>query len=110
MPPSCTLHSITERLPLDISYTASITLLYNFYSVSRSSYQSLHPNMFGKLFHLGFDAVLIAAFLAGIKRSTGLTCVAYTLTSMQRSLAFQAKAIAGPEQGRSSYAVFALSC
>lgn len=29
--------------------------------------------MFGKLFHLGFDALLIAAFLAGIKRSTGLT-------------------------------------
>ncbi|KAH7916714.1 DUF1748-domain-containing protein [Hygrophoropsis aurantiaca] len=29
--------------------------------------------MFGKLFHLGFDALLISAFLAGIKRSTGLT-------------------------------------
>ncbi|KAI0313450.1 DUF1748-domain-containing protein [Amylostereum chailletii] len=29
--------------------------------------------MFGKLFHLGFDALLIAAFLAGVKRSTGLT-------------------------------------
>ncbi|VDC06231.1 unnamed protein product [Peniophora sp. CBMAI 1063] len=29
--------------------------------------------MFGKLFHLGFDALLVAAFLAGIKRSTGIT-------------------------------------
>jgi len=29
--------------------------------------------MFGKLFHLGIDALLIAGFLAGIKRSTGLT-------------------------------------
>ncbi|OAX43096.1 DUF1748-domain-containing protein [Rhizopogon vinicolor AM-OR11-026] len=29
--------------------------------------------MFGKLFHLGVDALIISAFLAGIKRSTGLT-------------------------------------
>jgi hypothetical protein len=29
--------------------------------------------MFGKLVHLGFDAILISAVLAGIKRSTGLT-------------------------------------
>ncbi|CAL1702068.1 unnamed protein product [Somion occarium] len=29
--------------------------------------------MFGSLIHLGIDAVLISAFLAGIKRSTGLT-------------------------------------
>jgi len=29
--------------------------------------------MFGKLVHLGFDALLISAFLAGIKRSTGLS-------------------------------------
>ncbi|KAH8105500.1 DUF1748-domain-containing protein [Cristinia sonorae] len=29
--------------------------------------------MFGKLFHLGIDALLISAFLAGVKRSTGLT-------------------------------------
>jgi len=29
--------------------------------------------MFGRLFHLGVDALLISAFLAGIKRSTGLT-------------------------------------
>ncbi|KLO16385.1 DUF1748-domain-containing protein [Schizopora paradoxa] len=29
--------------------------------------------MFGKLFHLGFDAVLLSAFLAGLRRSTGLT-------------------------------------
>jgi len=29
--------------------------------------------MFSTLFHLGFDALLISAFLAGVKRSTGLT-------------------------------------
>jgi hypothetical protein len=29
--------------------------------------------MFGRVFHLGVDALLIAAFLAGIRRSTGLT-------------------------------------
>jgi hypothetical protein len=28
--------------------------------------------MFGKLIHLGFDALLISAVLAGIKRTTGL--------------------------------------
>lgn len=31
--------------------------------------------MLGKLVHLGIDAMLLSAFLAGIKRSTGLTCV-----------------------------------
>lgn len=31
--------------------------------------------MFGKLTHLAFDALLIAGFLAGIRRTTGLTCV-----------------------------------
>jgi hypothetical protein len=31
--------------------------------------------MIGKLLHLGFDALLISAFLAGVKRTTGLTCV-----------------------------------
>ncbi|PPQ68773.1 hypothetical protein CVT24_007715 [Panaeolus cyanescens] len=29
--------------------------------------------MLGKLFHLGIDALLISAFLAGVKRTTGLT-------------------------------------
>ncbi|PVG04197.1 DUF1748-domain-containing protein [Serendipita vermifera] len=29
--------------------------------------------MFGKLFHLTFDALLISAVLAGIRRNTGLT-------------------------------------
>jgi len=29
--------------------------------------------MIGKLVHLGFDALLIATLLAGIKRTTGLT-------------------------------------
>ncbi|KAA8905365.1 hypothetical protein FN846DRAFT_907485 [Sphaerosporella brunnea] len=27
----------------------------------------------GKLAHYGFDAILISAFLAGVKRSTGIT-------------------------------------
>ncbi|RXW15999.1 hypothetical protein EST38_g9856 [Candolleomyces aberdarensis] len=31
--------------------------------------------MLGKLVHLGFDALLISAFLAGVKRTTGLTFV-----------------------------------
>ena len=31
--------------------------------------------MLGKLMHLGFDVLLISAFLAGVKRTTGLTCV-----------------------------------
>ncbi|PAV21126.1 hypothetical protein PNOK_0375300 [Pyrrhoderma noxium] len=29
--------------------------------------------MFGSLFHLGIDALIISAFLAAVKRSTGLT-------------------------------------
>jgi len=29
--------------------------------------------MLGRLVHLGIDAVLISAFLAGVKRSTGIT-------------------------------------
>ncbi|KDQ28932.1 hypothetical protein PLEOSDRAFT_1102971 [Pleurotus ostreatus PC15] len=29
--------------------------------------------MLGKLVHVGFDALLISAFLAGIRRTTGLT-------------------------------------
>ncbi|KAJ5389842.1 uncharacterized protein N7496_000910 [Penicillium cataractarum] len=29
--------------------------------------------MFGRLTHYAFDAVLLSAFLAGVKRSTGLT-------------------------------------
>lgn len=36
--------------------------------------------MFGKLFHLGLDALLISAFLAGVKRSTGLTYVGFLLS------------------------------
>lgn len=33
--------------------------------------------MLGKLVHIGFDAILITTVLAGIKRSTGLTCVSF---------------------------------
>jgi hypothetical protein len=38
--------------------------------------------MLGKLVHIGFDALLITAFLAGVKRSTGLT---YVLSITQTS-------------------------
>jgi hypothetical protein len=31
------------------------------------------PSQLGKIAHYGFDAILISAFLAGVKRSTGLT-------------------------------------
>ncbi|KAI9453201.1 DUF1748-domain-containing protein [Lactarius psammicola] len=45
--------------------------------------------MFGKLMHLGFDALLISAFLAGVKRTTGLTCVCLppSLAPEQREMA-----------------------
>lgn len=33
--------------------------------------------MLGKLVHIGFDALLISAFLAGIRRTTGLTYVCH---------------------------------
>ncbi|KAL1986785.1 hypothetical protein VTN96DRAFT_5650 [Rasamsonia emersonii] len=36
--------------------------------------------MLGRLTHYAFDAVLISAFLAGIKRSTGLTLNSDKLT------------------------------
>jgi len=36
--------------------------------------------MLGRLTHYAFDAVLISAFLAGMKRSTGLTFKKTTLT------------------------------
>lgn len=33
-----------------------------------------HPSLqLGRLAHYAFDAVLLSAFLAGVKRSTGLT-------------------------------------
>ncbi|KAE8360613.1 hypothetical protein BDV27DRAFT_38219 [Aspergillus caelatus] len=46
------------------------------YSVWTSPVSSLSPDMvtmFGRLTHYAFDAVLFSAFLAGVKRSTGLT-------------------------------------
>jgi len=33
------------------------------------------PSQLGRLTHFAFDAVLVSAFLAGVKRSTGLTYV-----------------------------------
>ena len=38
--------------------------------------------MLGKVVHLGIDALLLSAFLAGIKRSTGLTCVPFSPLSL----------------------------
>lgn len=35
----------------------------------------LTPHQLGRLTHFAFDAVLVSAFLAGVKRSTGLTYV-----------------------------------
>ncbi|KAN0064247.1 hypothetical protein ACQY0O_003414 [Thecaphora frezii] len=35
--------------------------------------------MFGRLFHLLFDAVLVSVALSGIKRSTGLTPAVYRI-------------------------------
>lgn len=34
---------------------------------------TLSPSQLGRLTHYAFDAVLFSAFLAGVKRSTGLT-------------------------------------
>lgn len=42
---------------------------------SQVSVNKRSKKMLGKLVHLGFDALLISAFLAGIKRTTSLTCV-----------------------------------
>jgi hypothetical protein len=36
--------------------------------------------VFGRITHIAFDAVLISAFLAGVKRSTGLTLSADKIT------------------------------
>ncbi|GES61412.1 DUF1748-domain-containing protein [Aspergillus terreus] len=41
--------------------------------------------MIGRLGHYAFDAVLISAFLAGVKRSTGLTTSANQLTLRPQS-------------------------
>jgi hypothetical protein len=46
--------------------------------------------MFGKLFHLGMDALIISAFLAGVRRSTGLTYVSMPLTAANEALTLTA--------------------
>jgi Mitofissin len=70
-----------------------------------------NPEMLGKLVHLGFDAILISAVLAGIKRSTGLTCVSpfpkldarvVTKTYLRSHDRMQACINTGAEQGCSS--------
>ena len=70
-----------------------------------------NPEMLGKLVHLGFDAILISAVLAGIKRSTGLTCVSpfpkldarvVTKTYLRSHDRMQACINPGAEQGCSS--------
>ena len=40
---------------------------------------STNTTQLGRLTHFAFDAVLVSAFLAGVKRSTGLTYVFATL-------------------------------
>lgn len=39
--------------------------------------------MLGKLVHIGFDALLISAVLAGIKRTTGITYVSLSSIALQ---------------------------
>jgi len=56
---------------------AHITVLYN------SFHLLITPNQLGRLTHIAFDAVLISAFLAGVKRSTGLTYVPFFLQPPQ---------------------------
>ena len=56
------------QMPRDIP---ACTLALADGSEPRNSYSDLE--MLGKLVHIGFDVILISAFLAGIKRSTGLT-------------------------------------
>ena len=63
---------------VSITWPASpliIDFSHTYYCNSTSTIRVYNPEMLGKLVHLGFDAVLISAVLAGIKRSTGLTCV-----------------------------------
>jgi Fungal protein of unknown function (DUF1748) len=40
---------------------------------SRSTNPTTLPSQLGRLTHYAFDAILVSAFLAGVKRSTGLT-------------------------------------
>jgi hypothetical protein len=50
--------------------------------------------MLGKLVHIGFDAILISALLAGVKRSTGLTCVSpFPLAFAKRDARIELKPI-----------------
>ncbi|KAL2863821.1 DUF1748 domain-containing protein [Aspergillus lucknowensis] len=62
---------------LDPSHIGSILLLWRGHrfepSLSFDPTRPLDLNMFGRITHYAFDAVLISAFLAGVKRSTGLT-------------------------------------
>jgi Fungal protein of unknown function (DUF1748) len=57
---------LTYPCPLAIDYNAYISPLNCLLRISE---------MLGKLVHFGIDAMILSAFLAGIKRSTGLTCV-----------------------------------
>lgn len=62
--------------------------------------------MLGKLVHLGFDALLISAFLAGVKRSTGLTCVPSFVLNIQETktdksntgIVYQSCSLSSPKQ------------
>lgn len=60
--------------------------------------------MFGKLIHLGVDALLVSAFLAGVRRSTGLTYVPANAACRALNVARHRQACSRyhPEQGHSS--------
>ena len=60
--------------------------LANDYNISPPNRLLCISKMLGKLVHLGIDAMLLSAFLAGIKRSTGLTCVSLSHFQTPHSL------------------------
>ncbi|BAE56465.1 unnamed protein product [Aspergillus oryzae RIB40] len=59
--------------PLSYIPRALLGPLYPVWTSPVSSSSLDMVTMFGRLTHYAFDAVLFSAFLAGVKRSTGLT-------------------------------------
>ena len=50
---------------------------------------STNTTQLGRLTHFAFDAVLVSAFLAGVKRSTGLTYVQHPpICAIQTAMRF----------------------
>ncbi|KAL1297899.1 hypothetical protein AAFC00_006416 [Neodothiora populina] len=50
--------------------------------------------VFGRLTHYAFDAVLVSAFLAGVKRSTGLTINENKITENETAKSWIARYLA----------------